>query len=252
MLQAFTRNYEDNSTEAGFQFTFYCDICNNGFKSTFRESTTYRKGSALRGLGRGASILGSVIGTTNLGWNVERGADVLSERFNGYSPEWQREHEAAFNAAQEEAKLHFHRCHACHRWVCTDDYNEEQGMCVECAPRENIAIAKARAQAFQRNLDELADTATVFTGSLEQKTTVCPRCGAPAGSGKFCNNCGAPMDLNRCPSCGAAVAQGVKFCQECGTPLAAAAPPQKQFCPNCGTERTARAKFCGGCGYKYE
>ena len=24
MLKSFTRNYEDNSTEAGFQFTFYC------------------------------------------------------------------------------------------------------------------------------------------------------------------------------------------------------------------------------------
>ena len=33
MLKSFTRNYEDNSTEAGFQFTFYCDICNvNGMQ----------------------------------------------------------------------------------------------------------------------------------------------------------------------------------------------------------------------------
>jgi hypothetical protein len=35
MLQAFTRNYQDNSTEAGFQFTFYCDNCNDGYKSGF-------------------------------------------------------------------------------------------------------------------------------------------------------------------------------------------------------------------------
>ena len=33
-LQSFTRNYEDNSTEAGFQFTFYCDICQDGFKAS--------------------------------------------------------------------------------------------------------------------------------------------------------------------------------------------------------------------------
>ena len=26
MANAFTRNYEDNSTEAGHQFTFYCDM----------------------------------------------------------------------------------------------------------------------------------------------------------------------------------------------------------------------------------
>ena len=252
MLKAFTRNYEDNSTDAGFQFTFYCDICNDGFKSSFIESTTYRKGSTLRGLGRGAGLLGSLIGTGNLGWNMERSADILSERFEGQSPEWQREHEAAFNAAQQEAKKYFHRCHSCHSWVCTADFNEEQGMCVECAPRENIAIAKARAQAFQRNLDDLAETTTVYTGGLEQKTTVCPACGAPAGSGKFCNNCGAPLALNRCANCGAEVAKGVKFCQECGKPMEAPPLPKKLFCPECGAEQTPRAKFCSGCGHKFE
>lgn len=40
MLQSFTRNYEDNSTDAGFQFTFYCDICEDGYKSEFVESQT--------------------------------------------------------------------------------------------------------------------------------------------------------------------------------------------------------------------
>jgi hypothetical protein len=43
MLQSFTRNYEDNSTDAGFQFTFYCDTCNDGYKSSFVESETYKK-----------------------------------------------------------------------------------------------------------------------------------------------------------------------------------------------------------------
>ena len=48
MLQSFTRNYEDNSTEAGFQFTFYCDLCEDGYKSSFIESETYKKGRGLR------------------------------------------------------------------------------------------------------------------------------------------------------------------------------------------------------------
>lgn len=60
MLNAFTRNYADNSTEAGFQFTFYCDICNDGFKSSFVESDTYKKGQLFRGIGRGASALGGM------------------------------------------------------------------------------------------------------------------------------------------------------------------------------------------------
>ena len=41
MLHAFTRNHSDHSTEAGFQFEFFCDCCGNGFKSTFVASSTY-------------------------------------------------------------------------------------------------------------------------------------------------------------------------------------------------------------------
>jgi hypothetical protein len=62
MLKSFTRNYEDNSTEAGFQFTFYCDICQDGYKSSFIASETYKKGKGLRGLAQGAGILGNLIG----------------------------------------------------------------------------------------------------------------------------------------------------------------------------------------------
>ena len=96
MLKSFTRNYHDNSTEAGFQFTFHCDICNDGYKSSFIESSTYKKGNTLRSITRGAGILGNLIGGSahNLGWSVERGGHVLSERFEGRSPEWQKEHES--------------------------------------------------------------------------------------------------------------------------------------------------------------
>lgn len=55
---------------------------------------------------------------------------------------------------------------------------------------EQIYVAKARAEAMRRNIDEAGQTATVWSGKLESKTTICPNCGKPAGSGKFCNNCG--------------------------------------------------------------
>jgi len=128
MLQSFTRNYEDNSTEAGFQFTFYCDLCRDGFKSSFVESETYRKGRGLLNLSRGAGVLGSLLGGRigNLGWSLERGGDMLSERFSGMSPEWQKEHENAFEHAKNEAQRHFHRCHGCHQWVCDSCYNEDE------------------------------------------------------------------------------------------------------------------------------
>ena len=209
MLKSFTRNYEDNSTEAGFQFTFYCDICQDGYKSSFIESETYRKGRGLRGIAQGASIVGNLLGLGGIGYSIERGGNVLSERFEGQSPEWHKEHELAFERAQNEAQQHFHRCHGCHQWVCDSDYNEDEGLCVNCAPRQEIYVAKARATAMQRNIDELAQTATVWKGELESKTTVCPVCGKPAGNGKFCNNCGAGMGRVACPACGALMAPGV-------------------------------------------
>ena len=115
MIQSFTRNYADNSTEAGFQFTFYCDLCEDGYRSSFIESETHKKGRGLRSLAQGAGVLGSLLGGRlgSLGYSLERGGSVLSERFDGMSPEWHKEHENAFERAKNEAQQHFHRCHGC-------------------------------------------------------------------------------------------------------------------------------------------
>jgi len=51
--------------------------------------------------------------------------------------------------------------------------------------------------------------------------------------------------LNKCPNCGATVAQGLKFCGECGSPMATT-----KVCPNCGTQNEPGMKFCGECGTK--
>lgn len=218
MLKAFTRNYEDNSTEAGFQFTFYCDICQDGYKTSFIESETAKKNSKLRGIGQGVWAASSLFGgaLNNLGWAIERGTDILSERFNGMSPEWQKEHERAFEYAMNEARQHFHRCEGCHKWVCDSDFNEDEGLCVECAPRHNVAVTKAKARAMQKNLDDASYEQVVWSGKLETQTTVCPNCGKPANKGKFCNNCGANLQEKKCSNCGAPLADGVRFCGECG------------------------------------
>ena len=221
MMTAFTRNYEDNSTEAGFQFTFYCDVCNDGYKTSFIQSETSKKNRGLRGLARGAGALGGLFGGAlgNLGYSLERGGDILSERFDGMSAEWQKEHEQAFVRAQNEAQQYFSRCHGCHHWVCASCFNEEEGMCTDCAPRQKTAVARAKAQAMQRNLDEAAAEQTVWSGKLETQVITCPVCGKPAGVGKFCQNCGAGLQAKKCPACGAAVADGMRFCGDCGTKL---------------------------------
>ncbi len=110
-------------------------------------------------------------------------------------------------------------------------------------------MAKARAEAMKRNIDDAGSAATVWKGKIESKTTMCPNCGKPAGSGKFCNNCGASMELKTCPSCGAKNSQKIRFCNNCGANLSApAAVPGK--CPSCGTQNAPGARFCGGCGGK--
>jgi len=222
MMQAFTRNYEDNSTEAGFEFTFYCDVCHDGFKTSFIESETYKKGSLFRGITRGVGAAAGLFGGSVLNGihnAAYQGEHVLSERFNGMSPAWHKEHETAFAAAQNEAKHHFHRCNKCHQWVCDSCWNDEVGLCAECAPRMNVEMAAARADKMKRDIWDKADETQVFKGEITQKATFCPECGKPAGQSKFCTNCGANLALNVCPNCGAENDQSVRFCGECGTKL---------------------------------
>ncbi len=221
MMQAFTRNHEDNSTEAGFQFTFYCDICEDGFRSSFIESETYKKGSLFRGLSRGIGAASSLFSGTlgRIGSAAYASESILSERFEGMSPEWQKEHEKAFAAAQNEAKQHFYRCHKCHKWVCESCWNDENGLCSECAPRVNVEIAAARADKMKKDIWDKAEQTEVFVGEIEQKTTFCPNCGKPAGQSKFCTNCGTNLGLNVCSNCGAENDQSVSFCGECGNRL---------------------------------
>ncbi|MFW5878920.1 MAG: SPFH domain-containing protein [Myxococcota bacterium] len=52
--------------------------------------------------------------------------------------------------------------------------------------------------------------------------TTCPSCKAQVPPGKFCTNCGQPMQTepasSACSKCGNEVAAGAKFCPSCGNP----------------------------------
>lgn len=218
-MHSFTSNYEDNSTEAGFQFTFYCDLCHEGYKSKFIPSSTYKKGKLLRGLGGLIGAATNLTGQYGLGGGLERGADVLSERHEGMTPEWHKEYEKAFKLAQNEAKGHFIRCPKCRRYVCENDWNEQAGLCVEDAPRENVEVVAARASRMMDEIRERAEETRVFTGKIDSRTTLCPKCGKPSGEGKFCNNCGANLSMIECENCGTLSPAGTRFCGECGESL---------------------------------
>ena len=78
-LQPFTRNYEDNSTDAGFQFTFLCDICGDGYKTSFIESKTYKKAGFWKGIGKAVSSGQELAGRSG-GYTIERGTDAIGQR----------------------------------------------------------------------------------------------------------------------------------------------------------------------------
>src|SRR4051812_21397794 len=70
------------------------------------------------------------------------------------------------------------------------------------------------------------------TGSATMK---CPKRGAAnAGTPKFCNECGAKMEVTSetvpCVKCGESLPAGAKFCNHCG------AKQEKLKCPNCQAE----------------
>jgi hypothetical protein len=216
-LRSFTDNFEDNSTEAGFQFTFFCEKCREGYKTKFIESKTYKKAGLFRGIGDAFSTVSSILGQGSLGSNVERGSDILSRRYQGMTPDWHKEHDATFELAQNEAKEHFHRCPKCTKWFCENDWNEQEGLCIDCAPRVNVEVAAARAKKMADDIRDKASTTQVFSGNIESKQTLCPACGKPAGEGKFCNNCGTTLGLLKCSKCGANSQVGTRFCGGCGT-----------------------------------
>ncbi len=81
-----------------------------------------------------------------------------------------------------------------------------------------------------------------------QQTIVCPDCGTVlSATAKFCHNCGRKISIINndkiiCPHCGKPTAKG-KFCSECGQPL-------ELVCPKCGAKLSPGTKFCPECGEK--
>ncbi len=221
-LKAFTSNYKDDSKDSGFQFVFYCDHCKDGFKSSFIESKSFKKQKTTRGIGEAIRIGSSLLGGSKgrrVGWEVARGARTVADRHRGMPPEWHKEHEEAFELAQNEVKGYFHRCPKCAKWVCETDWNEQGGLCVKCAPRVNVEVASARADKMVSDIKSKATETEVFTGEIEEKQTVCHQCGKPAGQGKFCVNCGTNLEMFECDRCGTKSPMGTRFCGECGNRL---------------------------------
>jgi len=183
-LIKFVRNYNDESTEMGFQFEFLCDRCGTGYRTPFVASATGIAGEALDVAG---GLLGGVFG---------RAANV-SDRIR--SAAWEKAHDKVFARAVEQAMPHFRQCPRCNSWVCAERcWNETRGLCKECAPDLAVEMSAMQAEAAVEGAREVAHTAEseqVSAGAFDEVIkTVCPQCGASVSVGKFCARCGAPRN----------------------------------------------------------
>lgn len=222
----FVNNYEDLSTDKGFQFKFRCDKCGNGYMSRFQTSAIGVAGSLLNAA---SSLFGWGHAAGNSAYEIQRAVGGKA-------------HDAALETAVEEGKKHFHQCSRCAKWVCPEAcWNESANQCEECAPdfEEELAAAQAhaKAEAARQQLYEKAQN-TDYVSGIEMS----------AGAQRSSPNAIKPnarAGANSCANCGHAVG-AAKFCPECGT----AARQAKTACRDCGHEPQTPTKFCPECGGK--
>jgi ribosomal protein L32 len=201
----FVENYQDLSTDRGYQFKFHCDRCNNGYMSTFEANTLGMASGFLRAA---SSIFGGVLG---------RAADSsyqIQQAVGG------KAHDSALKSAVEEIKQQFKQCKRCGKWVCPDVcWNGTRQLCLHCAPDLSQETAAAQAQAQRDQVFAKArDTNLIEKVDMKQEAAAgCAKCGASVGSSKFCPECGTPVNQKAaCAKCNAELAASAKFCPECG------------------------------------
>ncbi|MGD9495373.1 MAG: zinc ribbon domain-containing protein [Armatimonadota bacterium] len=202
-LIEFTDNYEDLSTDLGFQFKFMCERCGNGYLSEFQSFTA----------GKAAGMLRAVTELFGRGQGLAESAYEVQRAVGGPA------HDNALRAAVAEVRPHFHQCSRCGEWVCDECWNARVGLCEQCAPDTQEELAAMQQEARLGQLRErVAETDYASQINVrDEAVVVCPHCGAKSEGGKFCNECGKPLAAAlECPKCGSRNPPGAKFCSECG------------------------------------
>jgi hypothetical protein len=206
----FANNVHDLSNrsgvDAGFQFEFYCERCNDRWRTPFKA---YRSAQAGGWLQKGASLFGGLLG------NAGSVLDSLAEAG------WHSARDTAFKESVEAAKAHFNRCGHCHDYVCAQCFDSQNGLCYQCAPDVKVAITRARAQGEVAGASELAADEGKRRGFRhdvrQEMQLVCPQCRSETHGARFCPECGFRMAQQvQCRACSAVLEPGTRFCTECG------------------------------------
>jgi hypothetical protein len=209
MIQ-FVANYDDLSTDRGWQFKFHCDKCHNGHMSAYEASTLGTAAGLLRAAG---NLFGGMLGSaSNSAYEIQR-------TIGGSG------HDEALRKAVAAGKAYFKQCTRCGQWVCPEVcWNAKAGLCEGCAPNEQEELAAQKAQATAEQIVTHTRQQDYTQGLDFSKDGVvpCGKCGAHMSAGtKFCAECGAPNATATgkpkfCTSCGGKIEPGAKFCPECG------------------------------------
>jgi hypothetical protein len=202
----FTDNFDDLSTDQGFQFKFRCERCGDGFMSSFQTNTIGVAGSLLRGAG---GLLGGIFG------QAASGAYEIQRAVGG------PQHDAALRVAVEEVKPLFHKCRRCGNWLCERTcWNGPKGMCKQCAPVAEEEESSMRAGHVRTEVanDLSLEEEQRMSAKGKEVAATCPDCGTPTLGKKFCPGCGKKLGaaVAFCGECGAKLNPGAKFCGECG------------------------------------
>ncbi len=196
-MKEYMDNYSDISDENGFQFEFHCESCGHQHRTPYERFTRGAVGDAVTGMLGG--ILGSVVGT-----KVEK-----------------MQRDAQDNALEKAmadivAMKVFQRCSVCSNWVCANCWTPQENSCKNCSV---VMAAQRQAQIMGQSAASMTQAIRDPEGTVPKGGLMCAVCGKPAGTGKFCQECGASLGPANCPGCGAALAVGAKFCGECGQKL---------------------------------
>jgi len=186
----FSSNYRDLSDENGYQFEFSCDICGSGYRSEFIRS---KLGTAGNLLGGASSLLGGFFGSAS---TVADKAKEITDR--GARDE-------ALKKASNDLMHYFQRCPRNNLWVDETCWNEERGLCVNCAPKLAVEMEAQRAQVQINQMSQAMQASTQFTGDLTTRTTVCTNCGKPTRIAhatletgrrvRLCRHCGQQLEV---------------------------------------------------------
>lgn len=189
----FVKNFDDLSTENGFQWEFKCDSCGRGFRTRFDQFNFGTISTIAETVGE---FLGGVVDkVASLGENVRDTA-------------WEREHDKAFVAVVKQLKKNdFMLCPGCGEWVCRANcWDKDDKKCKSCSVTED-------------GVEDIDESPDEQDGAKDgDDVIICSNCAAEfEPTDKFCSECGAELEVAEfCTNCGSELDPGDKFCPECG------------------------------------